>query len=159
MNDKVAILIGFVIFIGILVYYKVPQMIAGMLDARAERIRAQLEEARQAKEEAQTLLASFERKQADVQRDADEIVARAKSEATAASEQAQKDIADSIARKLKAAEDRIAQAEASATREVRNAAAAAAAAAAKEAMAQGLSPERADAMLDDGIATIGTRLN
>ncbi len=159
MTDALAVLIGFVLFLALVVYFKVPSMIAGMLDARADRIRAQLEEARQAKEEAQTLLASFERKQADVQRDADEIVARAKAEATAASEQAQKDIADSITRKLKAAEDRIAQAEASATREVRNAAAAAAAAAAKEAIGGGLSTDSAEAMLNDGISTIGARLN
>ena len=159
MNDKLAILISFFIFIGILIYMKVPQMIAGMLDARANRIREQLDEARAAKEEAQTLLASFERKQAEVQRDADEIVRRAKAEATAASEQAQADLQTSIVRKLKAAEDRIAQAEASATREVRNAAAAAAAAAARESIGGGLSASSAEAMLDDGIATIGSRLN
>ncbi len=159
MTDKMAIAIGLVLFLGILVYYRVPSMVAKMLDARAERIRAQLEEARAAKEEAQTLLASFERKQAEVQRDADEIVRRAKSEATAASEQAQVDLQESIARKLRAAEDRIAQAEASATREVRNAAAAAATAAAREAIGGGLSQDRADALLDDGIATIGARLN
>jgi len=159
MNDKIAILIGFVIFIGILFYLKVPSKIAAMLDARANRIRAQLEEAREAKEEAQTLLASFERKQADVQREADEIVKRAKSEAAAASEQAQADLQESIARKLRAAEDRIAQAEASATREVRNAAAIAATAAAREAIGGGLSPDKADSLLDEGIATIGSRLN
>lgn len=159
MSDKMAIAVGLLIFIGILLYYKVPSKVGAMLDARANRIRAQLDEARAAKEEAQTLLASFERKQADVQRDADEIVKRAKAEAVAASEQAQADLQASIARKLRAAEERIAQAEASATREVRNAAAAAATVAAREAIGGGLSPERADSMLDEGIATIGSRLN
>jgi len=159
MSDKLAILIGFCIFIGILFYLKVPSKIAAMLDARANRIRAQLDEAREAREEAQTLLASFERKQADVQREADEIVKRAKAEATAASEQAQADLQESIARKLRAAEERIAQAESGAMREVRSAAAAAATAAAREAIAGGLAPDRADAMLDEGISTIGARLN
>lgn len=159
MNDKIAILIGFVLFFVILWYYKVPSMIAGILDARANRIKEQLEEARKAREEAQTLLASFERKHQDVQRDADEIVARAKAEANAASEQAKADLQQSIARKLKAAEDRIAQAEASATREVRNAAASAAVIAAQESIGKGLSADSASAMLDDGIANIGSRLN
>jgi len=159
MSDSFAVLIGFVLFIAVVLYFQVPSKIAAMLDARANRIRAQLEEAREAKEEAQTLLASFERKQADVQREADEIVKRAKAEATAASEQAQVDLQDSIARKLRAAEDRIAQAEAGATREVRNAAAMAATAAAREAISGGLSPESAGSMLDEGIATIGSRLN
>jgi len=159
MDEKVSILIGFILFIAILFYFRVPSKIASMLDGRANRIRAQLDEAREAKEEAQTLLASFERKQADVQREADEIVKRAKTEATGASEQAQRDLEESIARKLRAAEERIAQAEASATREVRNAAAAAATAAAREAIGGGLSPERGDAMLDDSISNIGARLN
>lgn len=159
MDTNIAVAIGFLLFFAIVFYYKVPSKVGGMLDARANRIRDQLEEARQAKEEAQTLLASFERKQADVQREADEIVKRAKAEATAASKQAQVDLEQSIARKLRAAEDRIAQAEASATREVRNAAAAAATAAAREAIGGGLSDDRAGTMLDDGIAMIGSRLN
>ena len=159
MDTNIAVAIGFALFFAIVFYYKVPSKVGAMLDARANRIRDQLEEARQAKEEAQTLLASFERKQADVQKEADEIVKRAKAEATAASEQAQIDLEQSIARKLRAAEDRIAQAEASATREVRNAAAGAATAAAREAIGGGLNDDRAGAMLDDGIATIGSRLN
>ena len=159
MDTNIAVAIGFALFFAIVFYYKVPAKIGAMLDARANRIREQLEEARQAKEEAQTLLASFERKQADVQQEADEIVKRAKAEATAASKQAQADLEQSIARKLRAAEDRIAQAEASATREVRNAAAGAATAAAREAISGGLTDHRAGTMLDDGIATIGSRLN
>ncbi len=159
MNDKVSILVGFLLFIALLFYFKVPAMIAGMLDARANRIREQLEEARQAREEAQSLVANFERKHQDVQREADEIVSRAKAEANAAAEQAQKDLQESIARKLKAAEERIAQAEASATREVRNASAAAAIAAAREAIGGGLSDSSAGTMIDDGIANIGSRLN
>ncbi len=159
MNEKVSILVGFLLFIALLCYYRVPSMVAGMLDARANRIREQLDEARQAREEAQSLVASFERKHQDVQREADEIVARAKAEANAAAEQAQKDLQASIARKLKAAEERIAQAEATATREVRNASAAAAIAAAREAIGGGLSDGNASSMLDEGIATIGSRLN
>ena len=159
MDTNIAVAIGFLLFFAIVFYYKVPSKIGDMLDSRANRIREQLEEARLAKEEAQTLLADFERKQADVQKDADEIVKRAKAEAIAASEQAQVDLDASIARKLRAAEDRIAQAEASATREVRNAAAAAATAAAREAIGGGLSEERAEAMLGEGISTIGARLN
>ena len=159
MDTNIAVAIGFALFFAIVFYYKVPAKVGAMLDARANRIREQLDEARQSKEEAQTLLASFERKQADVQKDADEIVKRAKAEAAAASEQAQRDLEQSIARQLRAAEDRIAQAEASATREVRNAAAAAATAAAREAIGGGLSDNSAGAMLDDSIATIGSRLN
>lgn len=159
MTAEIAVLIGFLLFIAIVFYYRVPTMIAGMLDARANRISAQLEEARMAREEAQKLLASFERKHKEVEREASAIVERAKVDAKAAGEQAKIDIANSIERKLKAAEERLAQAEKSAAREVRNAAASAATAAAREVLAEGVSGDRADALVDDSIRSIGSRLN
>ena len=109
-----------VLFIALLVYLGVPKKIAGLLDARADKIKAELEEARRLREEAQTLLASYEKKQKEVQGLADQIVANAKSEAEKAAEQAKEDLKASIARRLKGAEDQIASAEASAVKEVRD---------------------------------------
>lgn len=159
IDDKVAVLIGFLLFIALVLYLRVPTKIAGMLDARSNRIREQLDEARSAREEAETLLASFERKQRDVEQQADEIVERAKVEARTAAEQAKADIASSIERKLAGAEERIAQAEASAAREVRNTAAATAVAAAREVLGGGMDVSRGDSLLDDGISTVAARLN
>ncbi|RZV47928.1 MAG: ATP F0F1 synthase subunit B, partial [Sphingomonadaceae bacterium] len=109
-NTDFIVLLGFLLFIGILIYFKVPGMITGLLDKRAEDIRAELDEARKLREEAQTVLASYERKQREVQSQADEIVAHARDEAALAAEQAKADIAASIERRLQAAEDRIASA-------------------------------------------------
>lgn len=159
IDEKLAILIGFLIFCAIVVYFKAPQMVTGMLDKRAEGIRAQLDEAREAREEAQKLLASYERKTAESRREADEIVERARKDAKRAAEQAQIDLKDSIARKLKAAEDRIGQVEAAATREVKNAAASAAVAAASEVLGQKLDGDKADSLIDDGIERLTAQLH
>ena len=88
------------------------------------------------REEAQTLLASYERKQHEVSAQADRIVASAKEEAEIAAEQARKDLKDAIARRLAAADDHIASAQASAVKEVRDRAAIVAVAAARDVIAQ-----------------------
>lgn len=86
------VLIAFLIFVGVLLYLKVPGTLMGMLDKRASGIKSELEEARALREEAQTLLASYERKQKEVQEQADRIVAAAKEEATVAAEEAREDL-------------------------------------------------------------------
>ena len=65
-NTNFVVLLAFILFIGVLVYYKVPGMLAAMLDKRADDIQSELDEARTLREEAQTLLASYERKQKEV---------------------------------------------------------------------------------------------
>lgn len=159
MSPEVSVLVSFLLFVGLMFWFKVPSLITGLLDKRADRIKDQLDEARQAREDAQKLLASFERKHAETQAEADLIVERARAEAKRASEQAQIDLKESIARKLKSAEERIGQAEAAATREVRNAAASAAIAAAGAVLGEKLSESNADKLIDDGIATLASRLN
>ena len=62
-NTDFVVLLGLLVFIGILVYFKVPSLIMGMLDKRADDIKSELDEARKLREDAQTLLASYERKQ------------------------------------------------------------------------------------------------
>ena len=106
-NTDFVVLIAFILFIAVLFYFKVPGMLGGMLDKRAEGIQSELDEARALREEAQTLLASYERKQKEMQEQASKIVAAAKEEAAAAAEQAKEDLKTSIARRMTAAEDQI----------------------------------------------------
>ena len=82
-NTDFIVLLAFLLFSGILIYFKVPTLLIGMLDKRADGIKTELEEARALREEAQTLLASYERKQKEVQDQADRIVS---SEAAAVKE-------------------------------------------------------------------------
>ena len=74
---------AFVIFIGILVYLKVPGMLTSALDERAKKISDDLDQARELREEAQVLFATYQRKQRDALQEAEEIVAHAKEAAAA----------------------------------------------------------------------------
>jgi len=85
-NTDFVVLISFLLFIGLLVYLGVPAKLGGVLDQRAEGIQNDLDEARSLREEAQSILADYERKQKEVQTQADQIVANAKAEAKAAAE-------------------------------------------------------------------------
>jgi F-type H+-transporting ATPase subunit b len=158
-NTNFIVLLSFLLFVGILVYAKVPAKVTSMLDARAVQIRADLEEAKALREEAQTILASYERKQKDVQAQAERIVTSAREEAMAAAAQAKEDLKVSIARRLAAAEDRIASAEAGALREVREKAVAVAVAAAGDLLAKQMTAETADAMIDASLAQVDARLH
>ena len=119
-NTNFVVMIAFAIFIGIILYLGVPKMLGGLLDKRAAAIKAELDEAKSLREDAKALLASYEKKQTEVQAQADRILEAAKAEAAAAAEQAKADIVSSVARRLAAAEDQIASAEASAVKEVRD---------------------------------------
>jgi len=158
-NTDFVVTIAFLIFIGILVYFKVPGLVGGMLDKRAEAIKAELDEAKALREEAQSLLASYERKQKEVQEQAERIVAAAKEEAVNAATAAKDDIAKSITRRLAAAEEQIASAEASAVKEVRDRAVNVAVGAAKDVIAKQMDAKAAGAMIDDAIATVADKLH
>ncbi|MBI1220080.1 MAG: F0F1 ATP synthase subunit B [Rhodobacteraceae bacterium] len=158
-NPPFVVLISFLVFVGILLYAKVPAMVGGALDKRADQIRKDLEEARLLREEAQMILSSYERKQKEVQAQSDRIVASAREEATAAAEQAKADLAASIARRLAAAEDQIASAETGAVRAVRDRAVSVAVAAAGDLLAKQMTKTAANALIDQAIGDVSARLN
>lgn len=158
-NTDFIVLVAFLVFIGVLVYFKVPGIIAGMLDKRAAQIKADLDEARALREEAQTVLASYERKRAEVKEQAERIVTHARQEAETAADVAKADLAKSIERRLKAAEDQIASAEAGAIKEVRDRAAQIAVAAAGDVIAKAMTAKDAGKLIDDAIATVEAKLH
>jgi F-type H+-transporting ATPase subunit b len=158
-NTNFVVLLGFLLFLAILVKFGVPGIITGMLDKRAAQIKADLDEARALREEAKAILASYERKKKEVQEQADRIVASAKEEATAAAEQAKLDLAASIARRLAGAEERIASAEAGAVRAVREHAVTVAIAAAADVLAKQTTAESASASIDAAIKQVGAKLH
>jgi len=158
-NTDFIVLLAFLIFLGVVVYFKVPGIIAGMLDKRAAQIRADLEEARALREEAQTVLASYERKHEEVKTQADRIVSHARQEAEEAAELAKADLGRSIERRLKAAEDQIASAEAAAIKEVRDRAAQIAVAAAGDVIARAMTAKDAGRLIDESIATVEDKLH
>lgn len=158
-NTDFVVLLAFLLFIAVLFYFNVPSLIGGMLDKRAEGIKTELEEARQLREDAQSLLASYERKQKEVQEQADRIVAAAKQEASAAGEQAQADLAKSVERRLAAAQEQIGSAEAAAIKEVRDQAIAIAIAASRDIIGKQMTATEGNKLIDDGIAQVDAKLH
>jgi F-type H+-transporting ATPase subunit b len=153
------VLIGFVLFLAIIFYANVPSMMGGMLDKRADGIKSELDEARALREEAQTLLASYERKQREVAEQSERIVAQARTDAEAAAEAAKAELARSIERRLAAAEDQIASAEAKAVRAVSHRAVEVAVAAAGQIIATQMAAADANSLIDASIDEVTTRLN
>ena len=158
-NTDFIVTLAFLLFIGVLFYFKVPGLLGGLLDKRADGIRAELEEAKALREEAQSVLASYERKQAEVAEQAERIVAAAKEEAELAAEQAKVDLAASIERRLAAAGDQIASAEASAVKEVKDRAVSVAVAAAADVIATKLSSTDLSALTTDAIKEVEAKLH
>jgi len=158
-NTDFVVLLAFIGFVSVLIYMKVPGKLTGMLDARAAQIKADLDEARALREEAKTILATYERRQKEVQEQADRIVSSAREEALAAAAEAKADLKASIARRLAAATDQIASAEAAAVRQVREQAVAVAVAAAGDMLAKQMTADAAEASIDAAIVQIDAKLH
>jgi len=158
-NTDFVVLLGFLIFVGVLIYFGVPKMITSKLDARAETIRKELDEARTMREEAQSLLADFEKKKKEVSDQAAAIVAAAKAEGDTALEEAKAELQQTITRRLAAATEQIASAEQAAVRQVRDRAISVAVKAAAEVIAQKMDPARADALIDKAIGEVKAKLH
>ena len=158
-NTNFVVMLAFIVFVAILLWAKVPGKMGAALDGRAAQIKAELDEAKALREEARALLSSYEKKQKEVQEQSERIVASAKEEALAAAKQAKEDLKVSIARRLAAAEDQIASAEASALRQVREKAVSVAVAAAADVLSKQSSAEAAAASIDDAIAQVDAKLH
>ncbi|WP_159728957.1 ATP F0F1 synthase subunit B [Methylosinus sp. Ce-a6] len=122
-DAELFVAIGFAIFLCVLLYVGAHKKLAASLDARAIRIKGELAEAERLRSEAESLLASFEKKREDAEIEAKAIVAQAKSEAELLATEARQRLEEYIARRTKQVEDKIAQAEAQAAAEVRASAA------------------------------------
>ncbi len=151
--------VSFVLFVALVVYLKVPQMIAKALDERAEVIRNELDEARKLHEEAQAVLADYQRKRRDAEQEASNIITQAEAEAESLSAEAIVKMQDMLERRLKAAETKILQAEQQATDDVRIAAADAAIAAAESVIAGKLNAKAQSDLISESIKSVKAGLN
>ena len=143
-------LISLVIFLAVIVYLKVPGKIAEGLDKRADTIRDELDEARRLREEAQALLAEYQRKQREAEAEAEDIVREAKADAERLTAETNQALEEMIERRTKAAEAKIAQAEVQAVAEVRTMAADLAVAAAGRVLSEKVTGDTADDIIAQG---------
>lgn len=119
ITPDISVAIAFVIFV-VLVAWKGTKKLTAGLDQRADAIRKQLDETQNLREEAQAALASYQRQQRDALAEADEIVAQAKADAERMKVQAENVLTATIKRREEQAVERIAQAEATAIKDVRD---------------------------------------
>lgn len=158
-DAKFWVLVAFILFMALLVFYEVPKLVARMLDDRADAIRKELDEARRLREEAQQLLADYQRKAREADEEAKVIVQQARREAETLAAETRKSLAESLDRRTKLAEDKIARAEAQAQAEVRGAAVDAALAAAEKILRGRVAGDTASGLIDQSIQDLKGRLN
>ena len=151
--------IAFVAFLAILLYYKVPALVAKALDDRAQAIRTELDEARRLREEAQALLADYQRKHRNAGQEAEAIVEQARREAETFAAETRQSLAETLKRRGQHAEERIARAEAEAVEEVRTAAVDMAIAAAEKILREQAAGVAGTQLIDESIRNLKGRLN
>ncbi len=151
--------VGLVLFFVLIAYLKVPGMMAKGLDARADKITGELAEAKRLREEAQQLLAEYQRKRKEAEAEAAAIVAAAEREAAALTAEARQKTEEYVERRTVLSEQKIAQAEADAINAVRSAAVDLAIAAAESVIASKADGATATRLFGDAVGQVKTRLN
>jgi F-type H+-transporting ATPase subunit b len=151
------VLVAAVIFV-IAVFKPASRAVTGGLDARAARIRGELDEARRLREEAERLVADYKARQQAASAEAADIIAHAKAEAERIAARSARDLELALERRQRMAEDRIAQAEAKALSEVRAVAIDVAISAARDVIAAEVDEPRGNALIDAAIVALPQRL-
>ncbi len=151
--------VAFIIFLAVLGYVGVHRTLLGALDKRRDRIKSELDEARRLRDEAASLLASYQQKQGEAQKEAEAIIAGAQAEAERLAAEADAKLQDFVVRRTQMAENKIAQAEAQALADVRNAATEAAVSAAEQVLTQSTKGAVAEALVAQGIEDVKSKLN
>lgn len=157
-NPHTWVYLGFFLFVA-LAGPKLWKALAQMLDRRSLKIKSDLDEAQKLKDEAQALLAEYQRKQRDAMREAEEIIASARGLAQRQIKDSAKKLEENLARREKASLEKIAQAEAQALAEVRREAVDVATAAAAKVIQSQLDGARAGALIDAAIAEVEKKLH
>jgi len=153
------VLISFLIVIGVFAKVGLHKTIASGLDKRSQTIADEINEARKMREEAQELLASYQRRQREAEEEAAAIIEQAKKDARRLTEEARDKINEQMARRTKAAEEKIERAEAQALSEVRGQAADLAIAAAQEIIRERMDSGAQTAFIDKAISGLRDKLN
>lgn len=159
MDATFFVMVAFVVFVGVLIYFKVPGMLTKGLDERTEKIKNDLEEARQLREEAQALLANYERKQREAVKEAEEMIAYARQEAEREAKAAAEKLDELLTRRQQQAVEKIALAETQAEKEVRDAAVEVAIAAAAQVIATHAKGDAGSALIDQATRDLRSQLN
>lgn len=158
LDNSLFALVALVIFLGLLGYFGVHKIIAKMLDGKIAQIEADIAEAKRLRTEAAALLAEYGQKRVAAEKEAEGIITAAREEAERLTAEAQASLADLVARRTKAVEDKIAQAEAQAIAEVRARSADLAIEAARAVLTDEMA-RKGSQVVDAAIRDVGAKLN
>lgn len=152
-------LVALVLFFAVIIYFRAPGAITASLDKRSEAIRTELDEARRLREEAQALLAEYQRKAREAEQETEEIISQARREADAYAAEARQRTDEYVERRTRLAEQKIAQAEAQALAEVRSRSVDVAIAAAERILSERVTGKEAEALVSRSIDEVKAKLN
>ena len=158
-NPAFWVAVSFFGFVAMLVYLKVPRLVAKGLDDRAEAIRRELDEARRLRQEAENLLAEYQQKQRQADAEARSIIEQAHRDAETMKVESARSLKEQLERRAKIAEEKIARAEAQAVAEVRSAAVELATAAAEHVLKVQAQGATGQGLVDQAIRDLKGRLN
>ena len=152
------VLLASLVILIVLIWKPFKKNVLGALDARAERIRAELDEAQRLHEEAKSLLAKYERQLHEGEKLAAEIVAQAETERARLEERMRADFEAAVQRRTAQAMDRIAQEEQKALAEVRARAADLAVRTARRLLNERIGEREAQGMIQSAIQDVSRKL-
>jgi F-type H+-transporting ATPase subunit b len=158
-NPATWVAVFFFVFVALLVWKSVPKLFTKALDDRAAEIQAELDAARKLREEAQSVLADYQRKAREAETEAESIVAQAKRESEAFAKETREKLTETLERRSKAADLKITQAEAKAVSEVREAAIDAAVKASEKLLADKAQGDKAADLIANSISEVKGRMN
>ncbi len=133
-------------------------MILGALDGHAEKIKAELDEAKKLREEAQSLLAEHQRKLSGGEDQAKKIIDQAEAEAKRMLDRHKTELQASLKRREEQAMARIAQEEAKALQDVRDRTARLAIRTTGRLLADNVAGAKGQSLLDDAIEEVSKKL-
>jgi len=119
-KDATWVAIGFILFILLLVYFKVPGQITKILDNRADKIRSELDEAKKLREEAQSMLADFQKKNKEAEKNAKALIDEAKKLAKNYEKEAKSKFDENMERRKKLLDEKLNRAEVEALNQIKN---------------------------------------
>ena len=151
--------VALVLFIALVIYVGAPRMIGKSLDDRAAKIKAELDAAKTLRQDAESLLAEYQKKRKDAEAEAEQIVAAAKREAMAMAADAKAKTEEYVTRRTALSEQKIKAAETDAVNAVRAAAVDLAVAAAERLIASKLDAATDAALFENSVSEVKTRLN
>ncbi|MDH3230255.1 MAG: F0F1 ATP synthase subunit B [Alphaproteobacteria bacterium] len=150
--------VAFVVFV-VLAYKPGKRILTGALDERIAKIREEIEEAQRLREEAQSTLASYQRRQREALQEAETIIEHAREEAERARAHAETELEASITRREQQAAEKIAQAEAAALDDIRNRAVELAIGATAKLLEEKLAGKAGEKSVSDAIKVLSDKLH